>query len=143
MRVAMLLAQIAFVFATAAMWAADSQTESRSHMTGAPAGRAYTRTTLYFGLARPAGTISERQWKVFVREEITTRFAQGFTIWEARGQWRSTDGRISREKAKILLLLHEHTAEVRDTLVGLVERYKRTFQQEPVLWETASVCAAF
>lgn len=109
----------------------------------APAGRNYTRTTLYFGLARPAGTISEKQWKVFVRDEITPRFPQGFTVWEAHGQWKGADGRISRERAKVLLLVHGDSTAARDALVGLVESYKRTFQQESVLWETATVCAAF
>src|SRR4051794_32526732 len=52
----------------------------------APAGVTYTRTTLYFGLARPAGTITEREWKTFVRDEIMPRFPQGFTIWQADGQ---------------------------------------------------------
>ena len=111
--------------------------------TCAPAGRDYTRTTLYFGLARPAGTISEKEWKVFVRDEITPRFPQGFTVWEAHGQWKGADGRISRERAKVLPLVHGDSTAARDALVGLVESYKRTFQQESVLWETATVCAAF
>jgi hypothetical protein len=62
----------------------------------APAGASYTQTTLYFGLARPAGTISGREWKAFVRDEISSRFPQGFTIWEAHGQWRTADGKINR-----------------------------------------------
>ena len=109
----------------------------------APSGIPYTRTTLYFGLARPAGTISEKQWKAFVREEVTSRFPQGFTIWEAQGQWQSADGHIGRERSKVLLLVHAGTAAVRDTITQLIESYKRRFQQESVLWETAMVCAAF
>src|SRR3954453_24065 len=70
----------------------------------APAGITYTRTTLYFGLARPAGTISEREWKAFVRDEVMPRFPQGFTIWQADGQWRGADGRTNRERAKVLLI---------------------------------------
>ena len=109
----------------------------------APAGVTYTRTTLYFGLARPAGTISEREWKTFVRDEVMPRFPQGFTIWQADGQWRGADGRTNRERAKVLLIVHAPTLEVRDALTGLIERYKRMFQQQSVLWETATVCAAF
>jgi hypothetical protein len=109
----------------------------------APAGVTYTRTTLYFGLAHPAGTISEREWKLFLREEVTPRFPRGFTSWEAEGQWRNGDGRIAREPAKVLLIVHAGTQDVRDALIGLVERYKQTFRQESVLWESAAVCAAF
>jgi hypothetical protein len=111
--------------------------------TCAPAGSPYVRTTLYFGLAHPAGTITERQWKAFVRDHVTTRFPQGFTIWQADGQWRRADGRIAREKAKVLLLVHANDSEVRSALIELVASYKRMFQQESVLWETATVCAAF
>jgi hypothetical protein len=143
MRIPTLSVFVALVIASTAVPGADGQFEPRAQPACAPAGTIYTRTTLYFGLARPAGTISEKQWKTFVREEVTARFPQGFTIWEAHGQWRGADGRISRERAKVLLLVHENTAAVRDTLAGLVESYKRAFQQESVLWETAMVCAAF
>jgi Protein of unknown function (DUF3574) len=140
-----------FFICAAALWlsatpvpAQSSQVEGRAEATAcAAAGTSYTRTTLYFGLARPAGTISSREWKAFVRDEITSRFPQGFTIWEAHGQWRGADGKISRERAKVLLLVHANTATAREALVSLVESYKRRFQQESVLWETASVCAAF
>jgi hypothetical protein len=109
----------------------------------APTGRAYTRTTLYFGLTRPAGTITDRQWNSFVRDEVSTRFPEGFTVWQADGQWRAADGRVNQERAKVLLVVHSNTPEVRDTLISLVESYKKRFQQESVLWESAAVCAAF
>ncbi len=108
-----------------------------------PLGKAYLRTTLYFGLAHPAGTVSETEWRSFLSNEVTPRFPQGLTVWEANGQYRRTDGRIGRERAKVLLLVHEDTAPVRMALAELVERYKKSFQQESVLWETSAVCAAF
>jgi hypothetical protein len=125
------------------MTAAQVDTEVNAPLACAPRGTTHTRTTLYFGLARPAGTITERQWKAFVREEVTRRFPQGFTIWQADGQWRDGGGRVARERAKVLLLVHANTPEVRETLADLVATYKRLFQQESVLWETATVCAAF
>jgi Protein of unknown function (DUF3574) len=109
----------------------------------APLGASFVRTTLYFGLTRPSGTVSETQWQIFLRNEVTPRFPDGLTVWEANGQWRRADGRISREKAKVLLLVHEDTAAVRTALGAIVAGYKRAFQQESVLWESARVCAAF
>lgn len=109
----------------------------------AASGIAYTRTTLYFGLARPAGTISEKQWKAFVREEVTPRFPEGFTTWEAQGQWQGADGKISRERSKVLLLVHPDSPRVLTSIAALIGSYKHKFQQESVLWETAAVCAAF
>ena len=101
------------------------------------------RTTLYFGLAHPLGKVSESQWQAFLRDEVTPRFPDGLTVWQADGQWRRSDGHISRERAKVLLLVHDEAPAVRTALAAIVASYKRLFQQESVLWETAPVCAAF
>jgi hypothetical protein len=106
-------------------------------------GTSYMRTTLYFGLNRRAGNISEGQWKTFLREEVTPRFPQGLTVWQAGGQWRRADGAIVRERSKVLLLVHDDKTEVRSAITSIIEKYKHLFEQESVLWETARVCAAF
>ena len=41
------------------------------------------RTTLYFRLARPKGAVTELEWQLFLRDEVTTRFPAGLTVWEA------------------------------------------------------------
>ena len=101
------------------------------------------RTTLYFGLTRPSGTVSEREWRDFVRNEVTPQFPDGLTVWEAEGQWRRPDGKIDQERSKVLLLVHDDTPAARETLGALVASYKRMFQQESVLWESSMVCATF
>ena len=63
--------------------------------------------------------------------------------WEAQGQGRRSDGRISRERSKVLLLVHDDTALARATLGELVTAYKQRFEQESVLWESSSVYATF
>jgi Protein of unknown function (DUF3574) len=108
-----------------------------------PAGTAHVRTTLYFGLTRPSGRVSEDEWRTFLRQQVTPRFPDGLTVWEAQGQWRRSDGRISRERSKVLLLVHDDTALARATLGELVTAYKQRFEQESVLWESSSVCATF
>ena len=70
-------------------------------------------TTLYFGLARPKGSVSELEWQVFLRDEVTTRFPEGLTVWEANGQWRRPDGEIDHERSRVLLLVHPDTATAR------------------------------
>jgi hypothetical protein len=108
-----------------------------------PAGIAHVRTTLYFGLTRPTGRVSEDEWRSFLRQQVTPRFPDGLTVWEAQGQWRRSDGRISRERSKVLLLVHDDTVLARATLGELVTAYKERFEQESVLWESSSVCATF
>ena len=106
-------------------------------------GTLQTRTTLYFGLNRKGGSITESQWQAFLRDVVTQRFPQGFTVWQADGQWRRADGVIEHERSKVLRIVHEETPAARAALAAIIEKYKRAYQQESVLWETGSVCAAF
>jgi hypothetical protein len=108
-----------------------------------PLGSAYLRTNLYFGLNRKGGNISETQWRTFLRDVVTPHFPQGLTVWEAGGQWRRADGAIVKEHSKVLLLVHDDTPPMRAAIADIIERYKKSFEQESVLWETARVCAAF
>jgi Protein of unknown function (DUF3574) len=100
------------------------------------------RTTLYFGLARPKGTVTELEWQIFLRDEVTKRFPDGLTVWEAEGQWRTPAGSIDHEQSKVLLLVHPDTAAARQSVLAVIEAYRKTFEQESVLWENARVCVA-
>ena len=106
------------------------------------ASAAQLRTTLYFGLARPKGSVSELDWQMFLRDEVTSRFPAGLTVWDADGQWRGAAGTIDHENSKVLLLVHPDTPAARESVQGVIERYRKTFDQESVLWETARVCVA-
>jgi Protein of unknown function (DUF3574) len=100
------------------------------------------RTTLYFGLARPKGAVTELEWQLFLRDEVTSRFPDGLTVWEAEGQWRTPAGSIDHEQSKVLLLVHADTAAARQSVVAVIEAYRKTFEQQSVLWESARVCGA-
>jgi hypothetical protein len=100
------------------------------------------RTTLYFGLQRPKGSVSELEWQMFLRDEVTPRFPDGLTVWEAEGQWKGSDGSVGHERSKVLLLVHPDTRTARESLQTVIDRYRKTFDQQSVLWESARVCAA-
>lgn len=100
------------------------------------------RTTLYFGLARPKGAVTELEWQIFLRDEVTRRFPDGLTVWEAEGQWRTPAGSIDHEQSKVLLLVHPDTAAARQSVLAVIEAYRKTFEQQSVLWESARVCVA-
>jgi hypothetical protein len=106
------------------------------------AAAAQVRTTLYFGLQKQKGSVSELEWQMFLRDEVTARFPAGLTVWEAQGQWRGSDGTVGHERSKVLLLVHSDTSEARTSVQTVIERYRKGFDQESVLWETARVCAA-
>jgi len=101
---------------------------------------AQVRTTLYFGTARPKGSVSELEWQMFLRDEVTPRFPDGLTVWDAEGQYRGQQGAIEHERAKVMLLVHPDNATARASVLALIERYRKLFDQESVLWETARVC---
>jgi hypothetical protein len=69
------------------------------------------------------------------------RFPNGLTVWEADGQWKGQDGAIGHEKSKVLLLVHPDTEAARAAVQTVIATYRKTFEQESVLWETARVCA--
>jgi hypothetical protein len=95
------------------------------------------------GRATQGAAATGDTWKAFLRDQVTPRFPQGLTVWEANGQWQQQGGRISRERAKVLLLVHDETQATHAKLLEVVEAYKKAFQQESVLWESARVCAMF
>ena len=101
---------------------------------------AQLRTTLYFGMTRPTGAVSELDWQIFLRDEVTKRFPEGLTVWEAQGQWQSSKGSIDQERSKVLLLVHADSGAARASVQEVIERYRKQFDQESVLWETARVC---
>jgi hypothetical protein len=103
---------------------------------------AQVRTTLYFGSARPKGSVSELEWQLFLRDEVTSRFPEGLTVWDAAGQWRAPQGAIEQERTKVLLLVHSDTPAARQSVLTVIERYRKLFEQQSVLWETAKVCVA-
>lgn len=101
---------------------------------------AQLRTTLYFGTTRPTGAVSELEWQMFLRDEVTVRFPDGLTVWDAQGQWKVAKGTIVQERTKVLLLVHPDTVNARGAVQDVIEKYRKAFEQESVLWETASVC---
>jgi len=100
------------------------------------------RTTLYFGLSRPKGSVSELDWQIFLRDQVTKRFPDGLTVWQAEGQWLNPVGSIDREQSKVLLLVHADTAEARQAVQAVIQAYREAFDQQSVLWESARVCIA-
>ena len=88
--------------------AGPAQGFSRHDECGASSA-AQIRTTLYFGLSRPKGSVSELEWQIFLRDEVTRRFPDGLTAWQAEGQWLTPAGSIDREQSKVLLLVHPDT----------------------------------
>jgi hypothetical protein len=103
---------------------------------------AQIRTTLYFGLSRTKGSVSELEWQIFLRDQVTKRFPDGLTVWQAEGQWQNPAGNIDREQSKVLLLVHADTPAARESVQAVIQAYRSSFEQQSVLWESSRVCVA-
>lgn len=89
--------------------------------------------TLYFGTNQPQGTVTPSQWDAFLRREVTPRFPDGLTVWDAQGQWKNAKGLVGKEATKVLLLIHSDTPAGDEAVQAVIEIYKKEFGQESVL----------
>jgi hypothetical protein len=102
------------------------------------------QTTLYFGLSRPAGKdITSQEWQQFVDKDVTPRFKDGLTVFDARGQWLGNDGKVAREQSKALMLIHGKDAQSESNIEALRNVYKSRFAQESVMRVDNPVCVQF
>jgi hypothetical protein len=107
-------------------------------------GELMTQTTLYFGLNRPAGpVITAAEWQTFVDQQVTPRFKDGLSVFDAKGQWLGNDGKLARENSKALMLIHSPDTASEQNIEALRTRYKQQFAQDSVMRVDAPVCVAF
>ena len=102
------------------------------------------QTELYFGMKGPQGQlIADSSFRMFVEEEVSSRFPQGYTLRQAEGQWQMADGMLVSEPSRLLTLVHPrnrfHSLQI-DTIAN---RYCHQFQQEAVMRISRKVHAAF
>lgn len=87
--------------------------------------------------------VSDDDWQAFVDREVATRFPNGFTILDARGQWRNTEGETVHEPSKILLIALTGDPHEDERLAGLARAYKHQFRQQSVLLMEQGACVTF
>jgi len=99
--------------------------------------------TLYFGTAKPDGTVTPEQWSEFLEKVVTPRFPQGLTVTEAHGQWQMQSGSIERERSYVVQIMHPDTPQSDTAVREIARTYKQQFRQEAVLRTRSPVCMAF
>ncbi|MCT4702203.1 DUF3574 domain-containing protein [Enterobacteriaceae bacterium H20N1] len=109
-----------------------------------PTENTMTQTTLYFGLSRPAGAdITAKEWQIFIDNDVTPRFRDGLTTFDAKGQWLGNDGKLAREQSKALMLIHSSGKESESKIEALRDIYKSRFAQDSVMRVDQPVCVQF
>ena len=109
-----------------------------------PATEGMVIERLFFGRSIPGGgVVAEEEWRTFVRDVVTPRFPDGFTVLRGEGQWRGADGGIAREDVVMVEIVRPAGAAGDAAVVEIAEEYKRRFRQEAVLRITLPVQARF
>jgi len=106
----------------------------------------WIRSELYFAVGDEDGTgiIDDAQWRAFLDGEVTPRFPDGLTVLDGYGQWRfQQDGRLVRQRCKVLVVLHEDGAKRRGDIEAIRLAWKRMTGHESVLWARGPVDVSF
>jgi hypothetical protein len=103
---------------------------------------AQRQITLYFGRGWRGGEVSDAEWTGFVADAVAPRFPNGFTVWDATGQWRDSAGVVVHERSKVVRLVTDDPVGARVAAAAIANEYRRRFEQEAVLETEADVCAS-
>ena len=74
---------------------------------------------------------------------MTPRFPDGLTVFDARGQWRGSDGLVQKERSKLLVILAPQGDDSATRIGEVSDEYKRRFGQESVLQVVTDACVSF
>jgi transcription termination factor NusB len=89
---------------------------------------------LYFGRnIAGVGEVSEAEFQAFVDQEVTPRFPDGLTLYDADGQFLDSTGTLVQEPSKVISLIFTDTVENEAAINEIIQAYKEQFQQESVL----------
>ncbi len=100
---------------------------------------------LFFGRAiagRPE--LTEREWQDFSERVITPKLPDGFTVFEADGQWMDpATRRIIKERTKVVMVAVPDTAATATAIAAIKDAYRTQFHQQSVGVTVHPTCAAF
>jgi hypothetical protein len=88
--------------------------------------------------------VSDAQWSDFLGQEVTPRFPDGLTVFEAAGQWRDSEtGQVVREPSWIVMILAPGTPDTLTRLSEIRAAYIDRFRQQSVGLTLARTCVDF
>ncbi len=77
--------------------------------------------------------VTDEEWNQFLETVVTPRFPDGFTAWDADGQWKSDTGTIITEPSNVILIVYPDNGEADRKISEIIDRYKTVFRQQAVL----------
>jgi hypothetical protein len=110
-----------------------------------PAQKPMQVVHLFFGRAIPGrGPLTDREWSRFAADVLTPNFPDGFTAYDADGQWMNDKlHRIVRERSKVVIVAADSRADIAPRLTAVSNAYRKKFHQLSVGVISEMSCAAF
>jgi hypothetical protein len=110
-----------------------------------PGQEPYAVSELFFGREIPGrGPLTDAEWDDFASKEVTAQFPDGFTAFDAAGQWYDqSSGRMIKERSKVLLVAADPDSDLRTRIGSVVNAYKTQFHQTSVGVITSMACGSF
>lgn len=106
----------------------------------------WVRSELYFGVGDGDGSdaTGEARWRAFLDAQVTTRFPDGLTVFDAYGQWLDRgDQTPERLRTKVLVILHENTLQRRADIEAIRLAWKQASGDQSVLWTAQAAEVSF
>lgn len=108
----------------------------------------YVRTSLYMDSSDPkarTGRITDREWQRFIDDTLLLHFPAGGTVFANSGWWRRPNGTTGGGVGMTLVVLAPvgEGTQHREAARAVIEKFKKRYSQQSVLWEESQVCAAF
>jgi len=72
---------------------------------------------------------------------VTPRFPDGLSVVDVRGQYRNPDGRIERERTKLLVVVVFDAPAHATKVQAVIDAYRRRYGQYSVFHVERPVCA--
>jgi hypothetical protein len=93
---------------------------------------------------KSGGEISDADWQDFLAHEITPRFPDGLTVFDAHGQWRDvTTGKPIAETTEVVEIVTAPDGAGWRMIDEIRTRYRARFAQDSVGVVASDSCASF
>jgi hypothetical protein len=104
----------------------------------------WNRYELYMGQTYHEGKkrISSRRFQSFLNKEVTPKFSDGYTVYDAQGFWGGKSGFTYSERSKVLMVVSPDK-DAGQRVDAIAKAYKEEFNQESVLKIVSPVAVDF
>jgi hypothetical protein len=100
---------------------------------------------LFFGRSIPERSLlTDQEWADFVAQIVTPHLPDGFTAFDAEGQWMNpATHRIASEKTKVIVVAVPDTDAAASAIAAVKDAYRTRFHQQSVGMTVHQTCGAF